>query len=1240
MSARSRDVVIVPPAGARLKGLQGGNMMSGLERRWRLVGAVVMLLAVVTSASAQVTTGSVSGSIKDDQGLRVPGATVTLISEARGTRLGSAVTNANGDFVLPNVTADTYTVEVTMSGFRTLQRPGVAVSGGDRVSVGELTITVGGTAETVVVTSEAPLLQAQSGERSFAITSTEVDNLPVSNRSFALLSSLSPGVSSTVQGGTPTRLGGGGQNSVSVDGASVMDTGNNGLALQLNVDAIAEVKVMTAGYQAEYGRSSGLQITAVTKSGTNAFHGSVYDIMRNSDWNSNSWANEVNGTPKAELNEADWGFSFGGPVGKPGGDNKLFFFYSQEFRPRSSGGNLRQFRVPTMAERAGDFSASRDNNGAPIPALRNPVTGGTFPGNVIPQESLYTPGLNILKLWPEPNMAQQPGTSYNLEYLSPEQSTLVHQPAVRGDYQVSSNLRLTAKFAGQRNFKGTTLGTMPGFNDTYNAYPWVKTFTTTVNYTLNPTTFLEGTFGYVNRSLGGIMNSPSTNRFNVGLGDLPLLYADANVLPAGSYNRQVMEDVAPPFYVNGRAELPPQFQWGNRIGSAPPSLVYPAFLNTNPVQDVSISLTKVMGRHTAKAGFYLNQSRKAQNLNQRNALPFQGVINFGNDTNNPLDSGFGFANAAIGVFSSYTQQGSFVEGDFRYRNVEGFIQDNWKVTNQLTLDYGLRFTYQQPQYDKNGQASNFFVDRYNAANAPKLYTPGCAGASPCSGANRQAVNPVTGQILGPGTASLIGQIVPNSGDLTNGIVLAGDGISKYNYQWPALAVAPRFGFAYDVSGTQAVVVRGGAGLFYDRPDGDSIYYQSQNPPTSSSTIVRYGTLQTLGQSGVASQGVPTIINYRYDNPGLPASVQWNTGVQMALPFSTALDVSYVGQHSYDVLNAFQSNTAVNINAIDLGAAFLPQNQDPTLAQTGVPGAAAYSTDLLRPIRGYGNIDQQWQSFDRTYHSVQTSFTRRFRNGFSGAFNYTLSLSDNGTTGVPLRLDHAADGSYSVRADQAEFNELMKDQGLQRHVFIANFVWDLPDLQGDSATQRVVGAVVNDWQLSGVLRGGSGARYDVSYAYQNNGANVNLTGSPDYPARVVINGDTGSGCSSNQYQQFTTSAFSGPLPGSVGLESGRNYMVGCADHTTDLAIARNFRLGGGRALQFRLEMFNAFNTVVYNGRVTQLQLVSPTNQAIRNQQFLADGTVDPNRLKTTSAGFGAATSAQAMRSTQLQVRFTF
>ena len=161
-----------------------------------------------------------------------------------------------------------------------------------------------------------------------------------------------------------------------MDGISAMDTGNNGTMLAMNIESIGEIKILTQGYQAEFGRSSGLQVTAVTKSGTNRFRGSVYDVERDSKWYSNQWVNQKNGDPKPVVDEQDWGYSLGGPIGKPGGNNKLFFFYSHEYRPRNSpinNGNPIRLRVPTQLERAGDFSQSLDNNGAPLPQLLSPI---------------------------------------------------------------------------------------------------------------------------------------------------------------------------------------------------------------------------------------------------------------------------------------------------------------------------------------------------------------------------------------------------------------------------------------------------------------------------------------------------------------------------------------------------------------------------------------------------------------------------------------------------------------------------------------------------------------------------------------------------------------------------------------------------------------------------------------------------------------------------------------------------
>jgi hypothetical protein len=861
----------------------------------------------------------------------------------------------------------------------------------------------------------------------------------------------------------------------------------------------------------------------------------------------------------------------------------------------------------------------------------------------IPANRLYTQGVNILKLWPEPNTT---GLDYNLQIVAPEDKRLTQQPTVRVDYQLSSRLRLTGKYTGQRATVKVSPGSIPGFNDSLSKFPFITNYSATADWALSPTTVVEANWGFIRNQLGTPIVTPAANRCNDGLCDLPFLYPDAGIVNPDYYQKQVMDALSPAFYVNGRLLLPPTFSWGNKLNNAPPNLIYPAFLNINRTNDFSVSATKLMGRHTAKGGFYLNHSYKAQNFGIGGSTPFQGNIDFSNDTNNPLDTGFGYANAAIGVFTNYGQQSKLVEGSYLYNNIEGYIQDNWKVNGRLTLDYGVRFTHQQPQYDQFLQSSNFFADQWKASSAPLLYVAGCLTTIPCTGANRVAVNPSTGANLGASSAAAIGTVITSTGSLTNGIKQAGQGIAKENYTWPALGVGPRFGAAYDLTGTQSFVLRGSVGLFFDRPDGNSVFNMVSNPPYSTASNVKYATLQSLA-GGVATYSAPLLSIYTYDSP-LPKTVQWNIGFQKTLPWASAVDVSYVGNHGYDLLQAQQNSQPVDLNAVDFGAAFLPQNQDPTLAVSAVPGATAISTDQLRPFRGYAAINAQLQAFHSTYHSIQTSLNRRFRNGLQFGVNYTYGISNTGNVGTgsnpqPLRLQHNSDGTYSVRADQAQLEALMNDIGNRPHTVRLNAVWDMPNLK---AGPKALQYIVNDWQIAGVESAGSAAPYDASFSYNANGGNVNLTGSPSYSSRIQIVGDPGKGCSSNQYAQFNVAAFAGPQTGSVGLESGRNYLKACPDHTLDLAISRNITLGGGRLVQFRLDMFNALNTIVFNGRQSQLQLNSPTDLTIRNPEYNPDGTFAITgtpavaRTKPQDAGFGAVNGAQAMRTMQAQIRFQF
>jgi hypothetical protein len=1270
-----------------------------MTRGMRVLAAALFLLgAFALPASAQITTGAVTGTVADAQGGMVPGATVVLTSETQGTKTAPVVTNSAGSYVLPNVSADTYTIQVSMSGFKTAVRKGVKVSGGDRVAVETLVLQVGTQSENVTVTAEAPVIQAATGERSSAIQTVQLDSLPVSSHGFLDFITTQVGVNARANNQDGQRMGGGGQDNVMLDGISALDTGNNGLMGGMNLpeEAIAEVKVLTSGYQAEYGRSSGLQVSAVTRGGTNRFHGSFYDYERNSDWNSNSWANIHNGNAKGVNKQRDWGYTIGGPVGKPGGSNKLFFFYSHEYQPRTAGNNVVNYRFPTAQERVGDFSQTLDNNGALYNFIYDASSGlpksscsaavqtacyqdGGVVGK-IPISKLYGPGMAILNQYPTPNNPNA-GTAraYNYSTTLPVQNLLTYTPVIRLDYQSSQKLRVTWKWDGASarivpgfTVNGQNQGALPGFTDSLQKFPLSLNTSATVNYSWNNTTFLEATYGVNQNRLGTPSISPFSNRNNVtcpsalaaqvadcSLGKMPFLFPNAGVVDPSYYEYKALQEIGTPFFQNGTILLPPQLSWGGtRIGNTPPSLNYPGWLNINRIQQGAGSLTKVMGKHTVKAGLYIEHSFKAQN---DQTILFQGSLNLGVDTNNPLDSQMAFSNAALGIYSTYGQKSKFIEGTFHYNNIEWYVQDNWKVNRKLTFDYGVRLAHDGPYEDALKSVSNFFPEKWKLANAPVLYTAGCTQGYTTTGCvggtnNRQAVDPRTGAFLGTGSALLIGSSIVGTGDLANGLIQAGNGISNAGYTWPSLVVGPRFGAAYDVTGGQKLVLRGSVGLYFDRPDGNTVFSTVGNPPVATSLTQQWGALSQISNSQFSLGPVPTVFMNLYDS-AIPKSTQWNLGVQRALPWSSSVDVSYVGQHSFDVLANTQNQGGVNLNAVDVGTTLLASGQDPTQA-----AGTALNTNLLRAFRGYSSINVQEAIWHRTYHSVQVSFTRRFSHGLSFQANETWSIYDKGNTALPgpqLRLTHNADGTFQVSPDQAVAEKLFGNQGTTTHVFVGNAVWDLPDLKKENKVLQVVGHVINDWQLSGIFRADSGNPYDVGYSYNSGPTGQALTGSPDYSSRVVINNLSalGSGCSDNQYAQLnnimvaatsgvsplTTTALSGPQVGSHGLESGRNLLHRCKNHILDLAIQRNIRLGGGRSIQLRADMYNAFNSVIFNannGVSSTVQFNSTTDMSVRNSQYLADGTLVPNRSRPNQAGFGAATAAAPLRSVQGQIKFLF
>jgi hypothetical protein len=382
-----------------------------------------------------------------------------------------------------------------------------------------------------------------------------------------------------------------------------------------------------------------------------------------------------------------------------------------------------------------------------------------------------------------------------------------------------------------------------------------------------------------------------------------------------------------------------------------------------------------------------------------------------------------------------------------------------------------------------------------------------------------------------------------------------------------------------------------------------------------------------------SVGVPDVTGNR--NQPLPTSTQWSTGIQMLLRWAVLVDVGYTGNHSY---NAPQS---YDLNTIDLGAAYLPQNQDPTLAASTVPGATFVNINQIRQYPGLGSAllfvahPDNWI----TFHSVQLSMQRRLRGGLGFGFNDTITLYNH--TKVPSRLQHNADGSVSERSDQAKAQELLGQTIDRRHIMKGNFVWQLPGLQGSSPLSRVVGHLINNWQVSGIWTGATGAAYAAVYSYSSNGSATNLTGSPNFTPRVRVVGDPGSGCSGDPLRQFNTAAFAGPLYNSDGLESGNGYLRGCFQSQFDTSLARNIKLGGAKNVQIRLDVFNLLNEARITGVNNSMTMASPlTPAAITNLPYDAAGNLVPARAIPKGAGFGVANTYQNPRSVQIQLRFSY